>query len=106
MPQLEGKRIALTGAAGGIGSLVAERLAYAGAHLTGVDRFECPQCDETIIADLGSEEGLSALFERLANRHVDILVNVAGMQYFGPYERQEPANIRLGFLVNLIAPAL
>lgn len=106
MRQLEGKRVALTGAAGGIGSLVAALLIEAGAHLTGIDRFECAGCDDTIIADLASEEGISALSGQLAERHVDILVNVAGMQYFGPYERQDAANIRLGFTVNLVAPAL
>lgn len=105
MRRLDGKRIVVTGAAGGIGSLVALLLAKAGAQLTGVDRLECSNCDETIIADLASEEGLSALSAELADRHVDILVNIAGLQYFGPFERQDPANIRLGFLVNLVAPA-
>lgn len=105
MQQLEGKRIVLTGAAGGIGSLVATLLRAKGGHLTGVDRTECPACDDTIIADLSTAEGLNQLSETLAARHVDILVNVAGMQYFGPIERQEPANIQLGYTVNLIAPA-
>jgi short-subunit dehydrogenase len=105
MQRLEGRRIALTGAAGGIGSLVATLLKESGAHLTGIDRVDCVGCDETIIADLSGEEGLAALSEQLAGREVDILVNIAGMQYFGPYERQDVANIRLGFLVNLVAPA-
>ena len=105
MRRLDGKHVVLTGAAGGIGSLVASLLGKAGAHLIGIDRLECLECDETIIADLASEDGLSTLSGKLANRHVDILVNVAGMQYFGPFECQDPANIRLGFLVNLVAPA-
>ena len=105
MKWLEGKHVALTGAAGGIGSLVAALLARSGAHLTGIDRLDCPDCAETIIADLASEEGLAALSSQLAGRQVDILVNIAGMQYFGPYERQDAADIRLGFLVNLVAPA-
>ncbi len=105
MRRLEGKRIVVTGAAGGIGSLVAALLRVQGAHLTGVDRVDCPPCDETIIADLSTEPGLQALSAALALRHVDILVNIAGVQYFGPIERQDPANILLGYTVNLIAPA-
>ena len=106
MQRLEGKRIALTGAAGGIGSLVASLLAEHGAYVTGIDRLKCGDCYMTIIADLASEEGLAKLAEQLAGRHIDILVNIAGTQYFGPYERQDPANIRLGYVVNLVAPAV
>lgn len=38
MSPLEGRRIVLTGAAGGIGGLLAARLRGCGAHVTGVDR--------------------------------------------------------------------
>lgn len=103
--QLNGKHVVLTGAAGGIGSLVAARLKAEGAILTGVDRVECPACDETIMADLSTEHGLAVLSAHLADRRVDMLVNVAGFQYFGPFERQETNNIWRGFAVNLIAPA-
>jgi short-subunit dehydrogenase len=103
--QLEGKQIVLTGAAGGIGSLVAVRLRAHGAHLIGVDRLDCPACDETIIADLASEAGLNSLGATLAARKVDMLINIAGFQYFGPYEQQDMSNIWLGYAVNLIAPA-
>jgi short-subunit dehydrogenase len=105
MKPLEGQRILLTGAAGGIGSLVVQRLAALGAHMVGVDRVDCPQCAETIIADLSTETGLSALAGLLANQRVDMLVNSAGIQYFGPFERQSIDNLWLGYAVNLIAPA-
>jgi len=103
--RLEGKDIVLTGAAGGIGALLAERLKAAGARVTGVDRIACTGCDEAIVADLADEQGLAQLSDLLAGREVDILVNMAGIQYFGPFDRQEPADIRLGYTVNLIAPA-
>lgn len=105
MKRLDGKRVVVTGAAGGIGSLVSARLAELGAHVTGVDRVECSKCPETIIADLSTEDGQSALAAQLRDRHVDILVNIAGLQYFGPFERQEIDNLWLGYAVNLIAPA-
>lgn len=105
MKRLDGKRVVVTGAAGGIGSLVSARLTDLGAHVTGVDRVECSKCPETILADLSTEEGQSALAAKLKDRHVDILVNIAGLQYFGPFERQEIDNLWLGYAVNLIAPA-
>lgn len=105
MKRLDGKRIVVTGAAGGIGSFVSQRLVELGAHVTGVDRVECSKCPETILANLATEEGQSALASKLKDRHVDILVNIAGLQYFGPFERQEIDNLWLGYAVNLIAPA-
>jgi short-subunit dehydrogenase len=104
MRPLEGKRIILTGAAGGIGSLLATRLRENGAMVTGVDRVDCPACDDTIIADLSTPAGLAEISTALAQAHVDILVNVAGLQYFGPFEQQPAENIWLGYAVNLIAP--
>ncbi len=104
MQPLEGKRVILTGAAGGIGSLVAALLKSKGAHVTGVDRVDCSACDETIIGDLASREGLKALADTLAARQVDILINSAGVQYFGPAEQQSHDSLWMGYAVNLIAP--
>lgn len=106
MRRLDGQQVVLTGAAGGIGSLVAKRLRESGACVLGVDRVDCPTCDETILADLSSEEGLSALSATLAGRHVDILVNVAGVQYCGPMAHQAASSVWMGYVVNLIAPAV
>ena len=103
--RLDGQSVYLTGAAGGIGSLLARKLRAYGAHLTGIDRVDCGECDESIVANLGSEQSLGALSQILADRRVDILCNLAGMQYFGPFERQDPSNIWTGYLVNLVAPA-
>ena len=103
--RLEGKRVVLTGAAGGIGTLLAQRLKAQGAIVVGVDRVHCPACDETLVADLASEPSLADLSDQLSGRRVDILCNMAGLQYFGPFEWEDPANIRLLYLVNLVAPA-
>ncbi|MCL6684487.1 SDR family NAD(P)-dependent oxidoreductase [Sphingomonas alba] len=103
--RLKGKTVVLTGAAGGIGSLLCHELRAAGATVVGVDRVDCSEADETIVADLASQEGLKALNSRIAQRHVDILVNLAGMQHFGPFDRQGPEQIWTCYAVNLIAPA-
>ncbi|CAN5523070.1 SDR family oxidoreductase [soil metagenome] len=103
--QLEGKTIVLTGAAGGIGSLVVQRLRAAGAHIIGIDRTACTACDETLISDLADPEALADLSKTLGNRPVDILVNFAGAQYFGEADRQGLDSIQLCYAVNLVAPA-
>ncbi len=106
MKPLEGSHIALTGAAGGLGSLLARRFWSAGARITGIDRTEPEKCHAAIAADLSDPEGLAGLADELASRRVDILVNVAGVQYFGPIEEQGADRLRLGYAVNLIAPAV
>jgi len=102
---LDGRTVVLTGAAGGIGSLLSRELQREGATVIGVDRVECPTCDQTIIADLSARDGLAAICDRLAGTRVDMLVNLAGMQYFGPFERQAQDQIWTGYVVNLLAPA-
>lgn len=104
--RLDGKTVVLTGAAGGIGRLLSRELTAKGATLVGVDRVECADCAETLIAELSTHDGITRLGSEIADRRVDILVNLAGMQYFGPFERQDPDSVWTGYVVNLIAPAL
>lgn len=104
--QLDGTNIVVTGAAGGIGSLVCNRLRAAGAHVTGIDRVPCPAADIAIEGDLGSFEGIARLCGMLENSRVDILVNLAGIQYFGPLRDQSLENLWAGYVINLIAPAM
>jgi short-subunit dehydrogenase len=106
MQRLDGKCVVLTGAAGGIGTLVAQRLRAQGAHVVGVDRVPCPAGNESVTGDLASPQGVAAIAAELAARRVDVLLNLAGVQYFGPFERQDPQSAWLGFAVNLIAPVL
>ena len=106
MKSLERQRVVVTGAAGGIGSLVAAKLRLAGAIVTGVDRVACPVCHASIDADLGTQDGLGAIAATLSASECDILVNLAGVQYFGPLAEQTPAALWSGYVVNLIAPAM
>nr|WP_282580385.1 SDR family NAD(P)-dependent oxidoreductase [Sphingomonas faeni] len=96
----------MTGAAGGIGGLLAARLRLCGAHVTGVDRVPSDACDDHIVANLADPEALADLATHLGDRHIDILANVAGLQHFGPFERQGATGIALGYAVNLVAPAV
>lgn len=106
MSRLSGRTVVLTGAAGGIGTLLAERLRATGAHVVGVDRAPSPACDESVIADLASPTGLASITRALVAREVHILINAAGLQYFGPLDQQEPESIASGYAVNLVAPAV
>jgi short-subunit dehydrogenase len=102
---LEGKTVVLTGAAGGIGNHLCRELKREGATVVGIDRVNCAEADETIIADLSTQDGLADACRHLSERRIDLLVNLAGMQYFGLFDRQDPDQIWTGYVVNLIAPA-
>ena len=104
--RLEGMQVVLTGAAGGIGSLLAGLLREQGARVTGIDLADCPACDDALQGDLSSAAGVQQLAGRLAARRVDVLVNLAGIQYFGPFVQQDAAAIQLGYALNLVAPSL
>lgn len=65
MASLDGRVYAIAGIGGGLGPLVAERLAAAGAIVAGTDRHQ------TRIDEIGSELGLPA--ERWDGRAVDLL---------------------------------
>jgi short-subunit dehydrogenase len=117
---LSGKRIILTGAAGGIGYLVALLLAKKGAHLALVERNAprlkeiCEQINQSggkaiaIEIDLTSEGAAEQVI--LATQQglggLDIVINNAGIMDFTLYERQPPERIAQVINVNLIAPML
>lgn len=106
MKRLDGKRIAVTGAAGGLGAPLARLLRKRGAHVTGIDRVESPACDESILVDLSDDGSLAALVERLTRDTPDILVNLAGVMRFGLHKDQPSEALALCFRVNLYVPAV
>lgn len=105
MSRLEGKTAVVTGAAGGIGDPVSRLLRERGVRVAGVDRIEPQACDECVIADLGDEEALRRLCDRLAGDTPDILVNVAGVMRFGLHESQPLDALALCYRINLAVPA-
>ena len=106
MLPLEGKTVAITGAAGGLGAPVARAMRAAGARVIGIDRAACPACDATIMTDLADDAALAALAGRLAQETPDILVNIAGVMRFGLHESQPDAALALCYRVNLLVPAI
>jgi len=106
MLPLEGRTVAITGAAGGIGAPVARLLGEAGARTIGIDRAECPACAESIETDLSDDASLAALASRLAADTPDVLVNIAGVMRFGLHETQSIDALALCYRVNLLVPAV
>lgn len=104
--QLKGKNIVITGGSGGIGSLLAKEFSAHGANIIIVDRAAPAGSGHFIQGDLSSFEGISAIAEKLKAIKVDILINLAGVQYFGLSEAQSPQNTSLTYMVNLIAPVM
>lgn len=104
--KLNGKTIAITGGAGGIGSRVATLAEQKGAIPIIIDRAEPAAAMkwEYIQGDLSTAEGIARIATQLVNCKPDILVNLAGIQHFGAIETQKPEHIALMYQINLIAP--
>ncbi len=99
--QLKGKHVVVTGGQGAMGSLLTARLETAGARVTVVDRGEG---ENVITADLSDPASLTALCEKLAGMEVDVLVNLAGIMYFGHTEEQDVDSVSAMLKINVEAP--
>ena len=105
--RLKGEKVLLTGGAGGLGASLAVRLAKKGAELTIIDRAESlPYQARHIRGDLSSLAGVKAITQQIVGEDWDILINLAGVQYFGPFDAQSAENMQMTYMVNLLAPAL
>ncbi|MDD5301075.1 MAG: SDR family oxidoreductase [Gallionella sp.] len=117
---LSGKRIILTGAAGGIGYRLALLLAEKGARLALVERNAprvaeiCAEINQRggfataiaidLSADGAIEQTLASALQALGG--VDMLINNAGLMDFTLFERHDPKRIEQMIGVNVIAPML
>ena len=101
---LERKSILITGASGGLGGLVASQLAAEGAHVVALGRQRPEGVDGFLRHDLATGEGIEAAARAVETGRWDILVNLAGVQHFGPVEAEDPARLLAGYMVNLVAP--
>ena len=79
--RLEGKVCVITGAASGIGTDAALRFAEEGAQVVGVDLDEVTGVDLPIVADVGDEEAVTAMYAAARERfgRIDVLFNNAGI---------------------------
>jgi short-subunit dehydrogenase len=82
-------------------------MAKKGARLTIVDRAkELPFEADLVTGDLSTQEGITAIGKKLDELKPDVLVNLAGIQYFGPIEQQAKDSIQLTYMINLVAPVM
>lgn len=119
MKNIREKTIVLTGASGGIGRSIAEKLSAEGARLILVARNEEKLTQllgdlggpphVSVAADLGEPQGrrrLRKYCESLGSGGIDILVNNAGINEFGFFEEQSQAAITNLININLVTPML
>jgi short-subunit dehydrogenase len=110
-------RIVITGAAGGIGSATAARLAQAGAKLVladlkpePLDRLAAEIGEqavlETAAADVASDAGRAALAAAARRHEANVLINAAGINPFGLFAEQSQREVALAFSINAVAPVL
>ncbi|WP_421738122.1 SDR family NAD(P)-dependent oxidoreductase [Caulobacter sp.] len=98
------KTILLTGGSGGLGSLIGARLMSEGARVIVLDRAPPAACSGFLQHDISTAEGVEAAAAAIAVRDWDIVINLAGIQHFGPFEWQGPEHLMASYMVNLIAP--
>lgn len=110
-------RAVLTGASGGIGAAIAERLAGACTLLVLVGRNR-PALEELatrlhgcnvqiVCGDLCEAHSLGAIAAAVrASGGIDLLINNAGVSSFHAFESQAPEAIRAQVETNLLAPML
>jgi len=105
MAVLKGKRVLVTGAAGGIGKAVVARLAAEGATITGTD-LRSSDAHFSIEGDLTDSGFCDSLPEqaRLAMGGIDILVNNAGIITRGKITEVTDQDFARTMAINVEAP--
>jgi len=110
--QIRNKKIILTGAAGGMGRLLATQLHQNGAILALVDAnhqaLESLAADlergHAITGDLSTAQGCNEVIARAKEElgEIDILINLAGLMSFCCFEEEKPDFMELLLQVNLL----
>ncbi len=112
--ELKNKRVMLTGAAGGMGSILAGELARREARLALVDAnaealqgvAERIEGAHAITGDLSTAPGCARVVEECTGHlgGVDLLINLAGINSFAAFEDEAPERLEMLMHVNLLAP--
>jgi short-subunit dehydrogenase len=106
--EFSGKRVFLTGGSGGLGRPTAAKLVNAGADVTVLSRNwtnDGIAAIRHVGVDLATKEGIATATSLVEREMPDILINMAGTQFFGPIEKQSLEAMHAGYMINLIAPA-
>jgi short-subunit dehydrogenase len=117
--KLKDKLVVLTGASGGIGQAIAEKLDAQGARLILVGRNEQKlkrliaklgnSGHDALLADIGSSDGrehLRRYCESLGADRINLLVNCAGVNEFALFEEQSQQAMADTININLLSPML
>jgi NAD(P)-dependent dehydrogenase (short-subunit alcohol dehydrogenase family) len=112
--EFQGKIVAITGAAGGIGQELCRHFGGEGASIAALDRSEGVTAFakelraqgtrvESAVVDIGDAEGVASAFAKLAGAlgAVDILINNAGVSHNPSLERTAPDGFRDDVNINL-----
>ena len=110
---LTDKTILITGATGGIGSVLAQKLFESGAHLILLGR-DSAKLDElgkklqatTYVCDLSSRTSRQTTINQIIPQHpqIDILIHAAGIGIYKPIEDITSADWDNSFALNVEAP--
>ncbi len=115
---MKGKRIILTGAAGGIGTHIARLLSAEGARLCLTDINEQALQDvrqalgrdgvHTVAANITVADDRQKVVDEALRElgGIDILINAAGINPFGVFAKQDPGLIQKTVEINTLAPML
>lgn len=113
--QLTGKKILLTGAAGGIGRAVAQQLDInkASLLLAGRDesklnalRSELPGDHQIVVGDITHPEDRQRVIDRCLDWGLEVFINAAGSMEFKLFQNQSPDTVQAMLETNLLSPML
>jgi len=99
------RKIVVTGAAGGVGKVVADLFRAEGARVIATDVAES---DGVVRCDLGDDTSRDGFIAGVLDEFggLDVLCNVAGIQQFAELGKLTAAGLRRHFDVNALAPLL
>jgi short-subunit dehydrogenase len=117
---IKGKKIVLTGAAGGIGSEIATQLAAAGADIAILDR-DSSQLEQVVENNVSMDVTVLPIAVDLLDSNardraldqviqvfgkVDILINAAGLISYRPFSEEDPVLVERIMQLNMIVPMM